>query len=869
MKTIGVFFSLIFLSFSFAQYEYITTAPARVTTNTDGESFVVFNKDSIKYLYKTRYVGIPYTTNLAELNGKIYGATDKYFFKYDPGNGNFSFIRQRPGNYNFILLKPYNDKIVTFIFESTMPKYFLLDTMNGNIEFIYQNNNLFLPKDFHIFNDKIYAVENFYPLGGSLPGGIYSIDLQNHTFQVELANNDTIGNKTKGFILHSNGKFYLINRNGGNYNNGLLYEFDPATSQYTILHHFTPDENAATLVEGNNNKLYGFSSISPYNDNMGYIYEYDLNTGQFTTLDSFPTRSYPSYLYNLPVAVAPVFSHNKILGINRGINEGLDFFEYDITTGQLNVTHQTNAFSFTPPLKTAQGDVYIATNRRDNSFEGELVKFNFTTNTWETAASFNKGGFISSIRMHPTGKLYGITRKSGDADRGIFLFRFNWADSSYTNVASLPISEYSTPGRIGISRDGSIYVYQDQALYQYNPYNNNLQYLAQIPVTEYSRYSMFLDDDKIHFFYVQWNNSVFYHIEYDKVSGNTTRTYLDVVYLLNYTYNPRRKKLYGNTEKDGNFILFSYDVNTHYMQILDSIPFSSRNSLRVIGGDKSRQFAYKKEENFPGVIYEIDSLNNLHRIFTFSSALDSMELGTLPHHLVFLNNKIHVSCYNPHPQDSTVYLNSYYMINPDDTTDIQVLTSLKSYPYNGTTFIFPFSYRYIDSTIFIQTKYILRPDTTNANVPTYYYYPTSSVSTVMMYRPGFSTRNEMTYVDYSGTSTNYYPGGYTYFQPMTSGHVALNYSRIQSLTPYYMTLPPVETDNRSGPFIYPNPTKEKLYLKKEADIIEVYDLSGEIIWKNNIKGTKEVQLPSLNPGIYIVRLITPESILATKLIIEK
>jgi hypothetical protein len=71
---------------------------------------------------------------------------------------------------------------------------------------------------------------------------------------------------------------------------------------------------------------------------------------------------------------------------------------------------------------------------------------------------------------------------------------------------------------------------------------------------------------------------------------------------------------------------------------------------------------------------------------------------------------------------------------------------------------------------------------------------------------------------------------------------------------------------RGNLFIYPNPADDVVYIinpvPKSAGRVEVYDLSGRLIIQNKIaEGDNEhgVDIHSLKPGTYVIRLITPQS----------
>src|SRR5690606_20473641 len=56
--------------------------------------------------------------------------------------------------------------------------------------------------------------------------------------------------------------------------------------------------------------------------------------------------------------------------------------------------------------------------------------------------------------------------------------------------------------------------------------------------------------------------------------------------------------------------------------------------------------------------------------------------------------------------------------------------------------------------------------------------------------------------------------------------------------------------------VYPNPTRDKLYIQSEYKVndIKIYDMTGRFIKK--IKNTSEVDMTTLNQGIYLLKIST-------------
>jgi uncharacterized repeat protein (TIGR03803 family) len=137
------------------------------------------------------------------------------------------------------------------------------------------------------------------------------------------------GNLTQAF----NGKFYGMTAFGGANNQGVLFEYDPATSTYTKKLDF--DNSNGTypwgnnLTQASNGRLYGVTSGGGYNFG-GVLFEYDPTTSTYTKLLDFE--------YGLnggnPQGSVTQAVNGKLYGMTNagGTNSQGVLFEYDITT---------------------------------------------------------------------------------------------------------------------------------------------------------------------------------------------------------------------------------------------------------------------------------------------------------------------------------------------------------------------------------------------------------------------------------------------------------------------------------------------------------------------------------------------------------
>ncbi len=112
-------------------------------------------------------------------------------------------------------------------------------------------------------------------------GVIFSYDLATGTFKdrYHFPANNTHPEYENGLILYNN-KFYgTIRQESG----GLLFEFNPNNQQFKVLHNFTAATGILPLSYPTvfNGKLYGTTSYGGIN-NGGVIYEYDIASSTYT-----------------------------------------------------------------------------------------------------------------------------------------------------------------------------------------------------------------------------------------------------------------------------------------------------------------------------------------------------------------------------------------------------------------------------------------------------------------------------------------------------------------------------------------------------------------------------------------------------------
>jgi uncharacterized repeat protein (TIGR03803 family) len=312
-------------------------------------------------------------------------------------------------------------------------------------------------------------------VGGNLGRGtIFRFDTLTRTHAVRHHfDSYNRGQKPYGNLTaSSNGKFYGLTREGGAFNLGTLFEYDPFTGDYVKWHDF---DGAATgahphgeLTEAGNGKLYGLT-YDGGTANDGVLFEFDPSNGSFSKKHDFTGTAGRKPFGSLLLA-----SNAKLYGMTwqGGTNNWGVLFEYDLTTYSAKVYFNNSSQGRNPEgslIQASDGNLYGLARYGGTSDQGTLFEYNIATATLTSKFSF---GSISSKGQQPTGdliqandgKLYGMTTVGGSSGMGtIFSFELPGLTHSVlhnfngTATGSFPYGSLleSSDGKIyGLTREG-------------------------------------------------------------------------------------------------------------------------------------------------------------------------------------------------------------------------------------------------------------------------------------------------------------------------------------------------------------------------------------------------------------------------------
>lgn len=238
----------------------------------------------------------------------------------------------------------------------------------------------------------------------------------------------------------SNGRFYGTTSAGGEYDNGVLFAYDPFTNALSKKIDFNTGTHGAypngILVEGAAGKLYGMAAEGGANG-KGLIYEYNFLNNSFSVKMSFNGSNGRNPYNNSLVKV----TNSKLYGMTTvgGVNDLGVLFEYDIVSNSYikKVDFGGVNFGASPiggVIKADNGNLYGATVYGGLNGFGVMFEFDLATNNFNKKLDFiaaSGGANPGNLLMQASdGKIYGITSYGGAFNKGI-LFDYDISKSIY------------------------------------------------------------------------------------------------------------------------------------------------------------------------------------------------------------------------------------------------------------------------------------------------------------------------------------------------------------------------------------------------------------------------------------------------------
>lgn len=516
MKRILLFSFLLSFAFAHAQTGIwgLTASGGRynggVIFKTDG-SGDHFSKQKDLFRFDGEY---PKSNLLQASDGKLYGLTSDccvfgsygVFFRYDPitktfdklfdfndtingsspdgsvieaNDGKLYGMTSRGGLYNWGVIFRYDPSTQTF------KKLYDFDDTNGGGPL----GNLIQASD-----GKLYGVTN---TGGVNDYGvIFQFDITSNTyvkkFDFEWA---TAGGNALGNLIEAkNGKLYGLASSGGKDNGGVLFEYDPASSTYSVKIELNGLSDGGipygSLIEAPDGNLYGLTTTGGAN-NRGVLFQYAPSTGSYTVKFDFDGSARGGN----PQSSLTLGANGKLYGTAEygGASDEGVIFEYDPGTSTYTKKFEFNddvTLSGKYPIgELTQGkDGFLYGTTYIGGVTGTGVVFKFNPANLEYVKEFDFhtsaiGAIPVAGMIQATDKfLYGITMSGGIHTNGT-IFQYDPVSNIYTKKFDFdkPTSGSSPMGSLMQATDGKLYgtcleggAHNKGVLFQFDPLSNAL-----------------------------------------------------------------------------------------------------------------------------------------------------------------------------------------------------------------------------------------------------------------------------------------------------------------------------------------------------------------------------------------------------------
>ncbi len=270
--------------YSFAQATGITPEGSLIQAN-DGYLYgmtqyggvnsmgVLFKFNPVTYVY-TKLIDFAGISNGADPDGSLLQASD----------GNLYGMTEKGGTNDLGVLFKYNLQTSTFTK--------LVDFAGAT------NGGCPMGALIQATDGKLYGLT--WKGGTTDYGTLFQYTIATNTLTKKL---DFTGTATGDFPYGSlmqatDGKLYGMTYHGGNYDYGVLFNFNTATSVFTKLRDFDNDQMGndpkGSLIQATNGFLYGMT-FAGGNSSMGAIFKWDLNLVAYTKLFNFDAATNGSY----------------------------------------------------------------------------------------------------------------------------------------------------------------------------------------------------------------------------------------------------------------------------------------------------------------------------------------------------------------------------------------------------------------------------------------------------------------------------------------------------------------------------------------------------------------------------------------------
>ncbi|HNQ42748.1 MAG TPA: T9SS type A sorting domain-containing protein [Tenuifilaceae bacterium] len=386
---------------------------------------------------------VPLNTTLCPLNGKLYGLTSEggshnrgVIFEFDPASSVYKPLQSFQG--------PNGSAPRGSLIVGANGKLYGMTSAGGNtddgvlFEYDLSTNELNKKFDFSSTQGAIPHGSLTLSSTGSLLGLTYSGGENGRgvLFEYNPITNDYVilhqfeilsGGHPKGDLLLTNGKLYGLTYMGGLNGKGVIFQFDLSTKDYSAIQEFGGDIGEypeGSLIQASNGLLYGNTQAGGDSGN-GVLFEFNPELGVASKMYDYTYSTGYNAIGKLTEA-----QPGKLIGLARS---GV-IYEYDLLSGIYSAKINLNnvAGGGSAPLGGlilhTDNKYYGLTSAGGSENAGVIFEYQLSSNTYNKLLDFNRiingGGPRSKLVQAETGKLYGMTPKGGAHGLGT-IFEFD------------------------------------------------------------------------------------------------------------------------------------------------------------------------------------------------------------------------------------------------------------------------------------------------------------------------------------------------------------------------------------------------------------------------------------------------------------
>lgn len=423
-------------------------------------------------------------------------------------------------------------------------------------------------------------------------GTIFKTDInsQNHqtiySFPVQNEGQRT----TENLFEASNGKFYGVTSRGGDFDKGVIFEYDPENNIYIKKYDFEDSNGrypSSSFIEVVTGKLIG-TTIEGGTYGLGVIYEYDFINDIYTKKINLQNS-----IGSSPISGMIIASDGSLYGTTyRGgmYNYGV-IYQYDYTSNIVSVLHEFDGTndggnSFGELTEISQNSFYGTNSAGGLNNEGVLYEFNVSTKTLTVKVDFERttSGFHSRVglTLASNNKLYGVNYWGGINNDGT-IFEYDYINDLFD-------VKHHFKNSSGANSRSKLYELLNGLLYgtTYNGGTNDDGVIFQYDInTEIYQAKIKLDNNtgsSLESSLIKHSNGLIYGVTY---SGGTNGK--GVVFEYNIESNTYLVKTNLNTIKEG-----AYPSNSSLVQYNNGMLYGTAS----LGGS-----------NESGVLFELNPSN--------------------------------------------------------------------------------------------------------------------------------------------------------------------------------------------------------------------------------------------------------------------